>query len=133
MVLDYIPDGMLPKWMLIVSTAAFFNSAQCFISPFKFNREIYSLQTSEVTCLSARLFGVWTLLSGIVRLHCTYNIHDRTAYIMAMATYAIALFHFSTELLIFKTVKLNRASLGPFIVSTFSLTWMIISYSKYVS
>lgn len=133
MLLDYIPEGLLPKWMLIVSAAAFFNSAQCFVSPFKFNREIYSLQVSEVTRLSARLFGLWTFLSGAIRLYCAYNMNDRTAYLMAIGTYALALFHFSSELLIFKTVKVNRASLGPFIVSSLSICWMVSSYSKYIS
>jgi hypothetical protein len=38
-------------------------------------------------------------------------------YTLAISTYAIALWHFGSELLIFRSVKVNRASAGPLIVA----------------
>ncbi|KAI9293751.1 Erg28-like protein [Neoconidiobolus thromboides FSU 785] len=132
MVLLSIASGLLPKWQLIVSVAALFNSAQCFISPFKFNHEIYSGNKQQVTELSSRLFGTWTLISGLIRLYSAFYINNQHVYSLCLLTYLLAFFHFSTELFIYKTVKLNRASISPFIVSSFSILWMGTAYSSYV-
>ncbi|KXN75106.1 Erg28-like protein [Conidiobolus coronatus NRRL 28638] len=128
----YIPEGALPKYFLFVSTLAFFNSAQCFLSPFKFNRRIYDQQPQEVTGLAGRLFAVWTFTSGIVRAYAAYNIHDKTIYHMTFLTYVLAFFHFNTEIFYFKTARINAGTIGPMIISTLSMIWMWKSYGYYI-
>lgn len=41
-----------------------------------------------------------------------------SVYTLAQCTYAIALWHFGSEWLLFRTIRLNRASAGPFIVAS---------------
>lgn len=43
-----------------------------------------------------------------------------SVYNLGIGTYALATFHFTTELLVFKSVKPNRASIGPLIVGCWS-------------
>jgi hypothetical protein len=43
--------------------------------------------------------------------------HPTSVYNLALATYGIAAFHFTSEMFLFKTVKLNRASVGTFVTA----------------
>ena len=43
-------------------------------------------------------------------------------YDLAVLVHLVALLHFSTEMIVFKTVKLNRASFFPFVMSS-ELRW----------
>lgn len=42
------------------------------------------------------------------------------AYLLAFATYAVAGFHFWSELLVFRTAKVNRATIGPLVIASAS-------------
>lgn len=68
-----------------------------------------------VTGLSARTFGTWTLLSAIIRVWAAVEIHDPTLYRLALVTYYLALGHFATETLVYRTA--GKGALSPFIVS----------------
>lgn len=37
-------------------------------------------------------------------------------YDLAIVAFGVATFHFTTELLVFGTVKINRASIGPLVI-----------------
>lgn len=82
-----------------------------------------------VTALTARLFSAWTMLSAIIRTTAAYHITDPTCdlftivwviaepsrvYNLVISTYLVAGVHFTSEYLIFKTVKLGRASLSVY-------------------
>ena len=53
-------------------------------------------------------------------------------YQLAMWTFVIAGLHFTSEMFVFKTVVWNRASAGPLVISTLSLSWMITQWDAYV-
>lgn len=88
-----------------------------------------------MTALQARTFAVWTLTSAVIRVYAAYNINNKmcvtrisetfltpvivfSMYDMAMLSYLIAFGHFSSELLIFRSCKINPGVLSPVIVSS---------------
>ncbi|KXN91730.1 Ergosterol biosynthetic protein 28 [Leucoagaricus sp. SymC.cos] len=128
----YLPSSLLGKWQLIVASAAVFNTIQNFTT-LKLTRRIYdNVPSASVTALQARTFAVWTLTSAVVRFYAAYHIHEKVIYDMALFTYLIAFGHFSTELFIFRTARINVGVLSPVIVSTTSLIWMLNQYDFYV-
>lgn len=133
---DLIPlpeaSGLLPKWQLLVAVMAVFNTAQNFAT-LKLTRRIYDRVPEHlVTPLQARTFAIWTLTSAVVRFYAAYHINEKVVYDMALFTYLLAFGHFSSELLIFRTAKLNAGVISPVIVSTTSLIWMFRQYDFYV-
>ncbi|KAJ8589015.1 Erg28-like protein [Rhizopogon salebrosus TDB-379] len=133
--LDYLPksDGLLATWQLIVATMAVFNTIQNFAT-LKLTRRLYTgVPSSSITGLQARTFAVWTLTSAVIRGYAAYNINNKTIYDMALLSYLIAFGHFTSEICIFRTAKINLPVLSPVIVSTTSLVWMIRQYDFYVS
>ncbi|KAI9839298.1 MAG: hypothetical protein M1819_003293 [Sarea resinae] len=136
--LSYLPphDGLLPKWLLLISAVSVANSVQCY-STLHYTQQVYAgssstANKSPVTPLSGRTFGTWTFLSSIIRLWAAYHITNPQLYQIALCTYAIALFHFASEWLVFGTARWGRGLAGPAIVSTTSLCWMLMQWDYYV-
>ncbi len=126
-----------------VSVVSLFNTAQCY-STLHFCRRIYSEDptaqnkspekpSSQVTALSARTFGTWTLLTAIVRLFAAYNLNNPAFFALGFCTYLVALLHFFSEWLVFGTAKWGAPLMGPAFVSTGTLTWMILQKGFYLS
>ncbi|CBQ72010.1 related to ERG28-involved in synthesis of ergosterol [Sporisorium reilianum SRZ2] len=128
---EWIPDGVLPRWLLVVAAMAHLNGANNFIKP-SFSAKVYSTAGTQITPLSARLFGVWNFTSAIIRGYAAYNIHDKVAYELCMWSFVIALAHFISETLVYKTAKLGPGMISPLIVASSSLTAMYLQYGSYV-
>ncbi|KAF8606641.1 Erg28-like protein [Ceratobasidium sp. AG-I] len=131
---SYLPQavGLLPKWQLLVSSLAVFNTIQNFLT-LSLTKRIYSKQPHNVTPLQSRTFGIWTLTSAILRFYCAYHVNEKVVYDLTMWTYVLAFAHFSSELLIFRTAGIGPGLLSPVIVSTTSFAWMWSQYDFYVS
>ncbi len=92
-----------------------------------------------VTPLSSRTFGVWTFLSGVLRMYTAYDItnkrwvsklhmlrtlaerrllHALSLYDLSLISYILVVLHFTSELLIFRTAKMQRGVLAPLIVGS---------------
>ncbi|KAH8117933.1 Erg28 like protein-domain-containing protein [Phellopilus nigrolimitatus] len=119
---SFIPPtpGLLPKWQLLVAAFAVFNTVQNFVT-LKFTKRIYNTAPA-VTALQARTFAIWTLTSAIVRFYAAYHITDKLVYDMTLFTYLLAFGHFSSELLIFRTARVNPGVISPVIVASESLS-----------
>ncbi|KAI8819721.1 uncharacterized protein EV422DRAFT_104303 [Fimicolochytrium jonesii] len=129
----WIPEGTLPKFLLLVGTAAFYNGLQCFVPKMRVTGRIYSLQPVQATPLMARMMGLWTLTSGVVRVYAAYNISDPAIYAMTMWTFAFALFSFTTEVFVHKTAPVSSPGVWPaLLISPISLFWMWTQYGHYV-
>ncbi|KAH7102840.1 Erg28-like protein [Auriculariales sp. MPI-PUGE-AT-0066] len=120
----------LPKWQLITASLALFNVAQNFTTT-TLTKRVYS-NTTQVTDLSARTFGVWTLLSAVLRFYCAYNVRNAVLYDVTIWSYVIAFAHFGSEIFVFKTAKLVGPALSPVIVASTSLIWMLSQRSYYL-
>ncbi|PSN69172.1 ergosterol biosynthesis protein-like protein [Corynespora cassiicola Philippines] len=154
---SYLPEqeGLLPKWLLLVSIISIGNSIQCY-STLHFTQRLYNgsattmapanvpartIKTpsqgspeapSQVTPLSSRTFGTWTALTGLVRLYAAYNLDNEAMYRLAIWTYGVAWIHFMSEWLVFKTTKWATPLAGPVIIATSSLVWMWLQWDFYV-
>merc|ERR1712007_59470 len=122
--------GYLPKWILFISVVAIFNSLQTYTN-ISLTKKVYANKPEEVSSLSARTFGTWTLVSAIIRAYAAFNMTDVHVYNLCIVSYIIALWHFGSEWLIFKTCKFDKGLFGPLIVSTLSITWMILQKDYY--
>lgn len=158
----YLPpgDGMLPKWLLFVSlshlpmtktpnshsfslqvgTVAIGNSMQAYTT-LHYTQRLYNGSTptksnaapvSPVTPLSARTFGTWTILQGIVRSYAAYNIHDKSWYTIALGTYMIAAAHFLSEWLVYRSASWNKTLAAPVFISSGTIVWMLLQWNHYV-
>jgi len=125
-------DGWLPIWQLVVASAAVFNAVQNYTT-LKLTQRLYARTPHLVNPLQARAFGTWTITSAVIRGYAAYHIHDKAIYDICVLSYLIAFSHFISELLIFKSCKLNGPVLSPVIVSSVSLVWMFSQYDFYVS
>ncbi|KAJ3262319.1 ergosterol biosynthesis protein [Boothiomyces macroporosus] len=123
----------IPNALFFVGTMALYNFVQNFIPSMSVTKRIYANRPDQVTDLTARLMGVWTLTSAIVRIYASYHIHDRAAYDLCLATFAIALFSFSSEIFVYKTAPITSPGVFPaMLISTTMLVWMLSSYGVYV-
>ncbi|RSH92741.1 ergosterol biosynthesis protein [Saitozyma podzolica] len=129
---SFLPStpGALPYFFLLTSAASIYNAAQNYFILWQ-TKEIYSAKAHEVSPLAARIFAMWTLVSAVIRGTAAYNVTNPTVYTLAISTYAIALWHFGSELLIFRSVKVNRASAGPLIVASVGLAWTLTQQEHY--
>ncbi|AGO11676.1 AaceriADL100Wp [[Ashbya] aceris (nom. inval.)] len=122
-ILGSLPPGKLPCWLLFISVVSVFNSVQTYINK-ELTRRVYENKPSETTGLSARTFGTWTLLSSVIRLYGAFYLYDERIFQLTFITYSIALLHFGSEWLIFRTCKLGKGFMGPLVVATASVVWM---------
>ncbi|ODV83998.1 hypothetical protein CANARDRAFT_201958 [[Candida] arabinofermentans NRRL YB-2248] len=127
-IVSHLPqhEGLLPKWLLFISVVSIFNSVQTYTN-INLTKKVYDglKSTNQVTELSARTFGTWTLMSSIIRFYCSYYISNPQIYQICIYSYYLAFFHFGFEWFYFKTAKFGKGLLGPLIVSTVSITWML--------
>ncbi|CAI5756351.1 unnamed protein product [Candida verbasci] len=134
-ILQYLPQstngGKLPYWLLLISIVSIFNSFQSYCN-LDLTKRVYEQNPSQVTNLSARTFGTWTLITSIVRFYGAFYLYNKPIYELVQFTYLIAAWHFFSEWLIFKTCKLGKGLAGPLIVSSISLTWMYLYKDDYV-
>ncbi|KAL7627247.1 hypothetical protein AAE478_001436 [Parahypoxylon ruwenzoriense] len=86
----------------------------------------------QVTPLAARLFGTYTLISAIVRIYASYNLHLAPVYNIALWTYIVALVHFGSEWVVYRTAYLGAPILFPFFFATVGIVWMVTQYNFYV-
>ncbi|WLF77419.1 ergosterol biosynthesis protein [Lodderomyces elongisporus] len=131
-ILPYTRGGKLPYWLLFISIVSIFNSFQSYQRDLALTRRVYNAKPQEVTNLSARTFGTWTLITSLVRLYGAYNITNPQVYTLTQLTYVVAAWHFLSEWLIYGTTKLGKGLAGPLIVSSLSLVWMWNVKSYYV-
>ncbi|KAF6013879.1 hypothetical protein HII13_001128 [Brettanomyces bruxellensis] len=116
--------GILPKWLFFISVVSVFNSVQTYVN-LALTKQVYANKPEEVTPLSARTFGTWTLISAIIRYFAAYHINDINVYNICIASYCVALWHFGSEWLYYKSCKFDKGLFGPLIVSTCSIAWML--------
>lgn len=128
----WVPQGALPKWMLFVSAVSVFNTLQCYAGDLSLSRRVYNQAPQQVTPLSNRTFGTWTLMVSVVRFYAAYNLQNPTVWSIALSTYLVAGFHYIAEWLVFRTTALGKGLAGPLVVAFATTAWMHIQRENYV-
>uniref|UniRef100_A0A671Q2J7 Ergosterol biosynthesis 28 homolog n=1 Tax=Sinocyclocheilus anshuiensis TaxID=1608454 RepID=A0A671Q2J7_9TELE len=99
------------------------NTVQSFRDHSFLSQKLYTGTPEYVNGLQARTFGIWTLLSSILRCACAIDIQNRTLYHITLWTCVLALGHFLSEVFLYKTAPLIVAM---FVFVGFSIVGMLI-------
>ncbi|KAK4126510.1 hypothetical protein N657DRAFT_689020 [Parathielavia appendiculata] len=86
----------------------------------------------QVSPLAARLFGTYTFMAGIIRFYASYQLENPALYQLALSTHVIAAVHFTTEMLVYKTIKFSGPQVFPFLAGYSGAIWMLLQYNHYV-
>jgi len=86
----------------------------------------------QVNPLTARIFGVYTFAVGIIRLYASWKPEEPFLYQLGIWTHVIAAAHFTSELLVFKTLKFTGPQAFPFMAAYGGSIWMLMQYGHYV-
>ncbi|XP_077094654.1 ergosterol biosynthetic protein 28 homolog [Siphateles boraxobius] len=124
--------NVLRSWLLMVSVIAVGNTVQSFRDYSFLSQKLYTGTPDYVNGLQARTFGIWTLLSSIIRCACAIDIQNRTLYHVTLWTFVLALGHFLSEAFIYKTAPLTIGVMAPLIVASVSIVGMLIGFQSIV-
>lgn len=86
----------------------------------------------QVTPLAARLMGIYTFMAGIIRIYASFRPEDPSLYQLGIWTHLVAGAHFTSELLVFKTINFSGPQVFPFLAAYGGATWMFLQWSHYV-
>ncbi|RUS81750.1 hypothetical protein EGW08_010504 [Elysia chlorotica] len=121
--------NLLRIWIGLIGMVAVGSTIRCFIAPNYAYEMIFSIDQNNVSALTSRLFGVWTFLSGVVRVMCAFDLHNRSLYHLTLFTFVLALVYFVSEVFIYKTAKLESAGiLAPLLISSSTIVLMLVGY-----
>lgn len=76
--------------------------------------------------------GTSTLLSLAIRAGAAYKVDNPELYFLAQWTFAVALLHFATELLIYRTMRSGAGIVPVMTVATVSTVWMSAQKNFYL-
>lgn len=76
------------------------------------------------TPLTAHIYGVKNVYSGLIRLYAAYHIYNRELYDLALLTYVGVLGFYSTELFVWRTSRM-RETASSFLISGGMIFWML--------
>ncbi|XP_041928225.1 ergosterol biosynthetic protein 28 homolog [Alosa sapidissima] len=120
--------NVLRSWLVMVSVIAMGNTVQSFRDHSFLSEKLYTGSPEFVNGLQARTFGIWTLLSSIIRFFCAMDIQNRTLYHITLWTFVLALGHFLSEAFIYKTAPLTIGVMAPLLVASFSIVAMLAGF-----
>lgn len=122
----------LRRWLVFV---ALLRCLSVYIGVFQINTfktNLFDKQPDLVSDLYGRTFATWTVTTCILCLICAKNPCNPSIYGATLASFAVAFLHFSTELLVFKTLSWKSAA-NPMVVAGVSLLWMGAGWNYYTN
>ncbi|XP_043328535.1 ergosterol biosynthetic protein 28 homolog isoform X1 [Cervus canadensis] len=118
--------NVLRSWLVMTSVIAMGSSLQGFRDHTFLYEKIYTSKPDLVNGLQARTFGIWMLLSSVVRGLCVIDIHNKMLYYITLLTFFIAVGHFVFELFVFGTGTPTIATIAPLTVASISILVMLV-------
>ncbi|XP_029350068.1 probable ergosterol biosynthetic protein 28 isoform X2 [Echeneis naucrates] len=109
--------NVLRSWLMMVAVIGMGNTVQSFRDHSFLSEKLYTGMPEFVNGLQARTFGIWTLLSSIIRCACAIDIHNRVLYHITLWTFMLALGYFLSEAFIYKTAMLTIGVVTPLMVA----------------
>ncbi|XP_069806594.1 ergosterol biosynthetic protein 28 homolog isoform X2 [Dendropsophus ebraccatus] len=120
--------AVLRSWLMMVAIIAAGNTLQSFRDHSFLSDKLYTGTPSLVNGLQARTFGIWTLLSSIIRCACAIDIRNKTLYHITLWTFIMALAHFVSEVWLYHTAHMTIGVMAPLMVASFSILGMLIGF-----
>jgi hypothetical protein len=116
----------LSIWLGFVAATSAFGTYQAFFLPHNLELGTFHLAGSQLTPLTNRLFGCWTLLATAIRLTCALDVTNKSVYRVTLFTFLVALGFFTHEVFVAKTVPIFPQFMGPFSFASISALWMML-------
>lgn len=86
----------------------------------------------QPTVLQAHIYGVKNSYTLLIRLYAVYSLHqNQEVYLLAMWSFAGVLFLYTTELVIWQTVRMREAAFA-LVTAGIGLAWMWIQRDYYL-
>ncbi|KAM3919797.1 ergosterol biosynthetic protein 28 homolog [Leptodactylus fuscus] len=120
--------AVLRSWLMMVAIIAAGNTLQSFRDHSFLSDKLYTGKPNQVNGLQARTFGIWTLLSSVIRCACAIDIRNKTLYHITLWTFIMALAHFLSEVWVYHTAQMTIGIMAPLMVASFSILGMLIGY-----
>ncbi|CAJ0938249.1 unnamed protein product [Ranitomeya imitator] len=140
--------AVLRSWLMMVAIIAAGNTLQSFRDHSFLSDKLYTGKPGQVNGLQARTFGIWTLLSSVIRCACAIDIknknrlflplrlpspfpmgcsspcvchpHSPWLYHITLWTFIMALAHFLSEVWVYHTAQMTIGVMAPLMVASFS-------------
>ncbi|KAF8060619.1 rplL [Scenedesmus sp. PABB004] len=120
----------LSRWLVVVAGLRLLSVYIGLFDPGRFRTALIDLQPGLVNDLYGRLFATWTVLTCGLCLICARNPTNAAIYGATLLSFVVALTHFATELLVFKTMSLRGAA-APMVIAGLSTLWMGAGWNYY--
>ncbi|XP_077123663.1 ergosterol biosynthetic protein 28 homolog [Ranitomeya variabilis] len=120
--------AVLRSWLMMVAIIAAGNTLQSFRDHSFLSDKLYTGKPGQVNGLQARTFGIWTLLSSVIRCACAIDIKNKMLYHITLWTFIMALAHFLSEVWVYHTAQMTIGVMAPLMVASFSIMGMVIGY-----
>lgn len=120
----------LSRWLVIVAALRLLSVYIGIFTPDRFRTALIDLQPDLVNDLYGRLFATWTTLTCGLCLICARNPTNAAIYGATLLSFVVALVHFITEVLVFKTMSIKGAA-TPMAIAGLSTLWMGAGWNYY--
>jgi hypothetical protein len=104
-------EKVLRAWLRFVAVLRLVSFATGYLAPEVLHSQVAALANEDSSPLHARVFAVWTLLSGACAWFCAGSLRSRPIVQLALVSFYIAAAFFATEYAFFATV--TAANLIP--------------------
>ncbi|KAK4163658.1 ergosterol biosynthesis Erg28 [Cladorrhinum sp. PSN259] len=133
---SFLPQGnggLLPYFLLLQGSLAIIHSVVCYTgTPDAAMKQFSGPQKPAHTGLSARIYGVKNIYTGLMRLYAAYHLANPQLYALAQASFAGVLFLYITELFVYKTARIKEC-MFPFIGAGSLTVWMWLQKDYYLA
>lgn len=127
-----VESKWLSRWLIFAASLRVLSVFIGYMNPDVFKTKVFRRRPDLVNPLYGRTFATWTAVTCMLCVLCAFNMREPTLYLATMGSFAAALLHFGTELVIYKTVDVKGAT-SPFLVASISLVWMGLGWGTYTS
>jgi len=99
----------LQGWVFVVGLMALGNTISCYVDHSFLASRLYTGAPDRASDLAARLFGIWTLMSALLRLSCAVLITNRALFNLTLMSFVVVILHYLSEVFVYQTGTLIRS------------------------
>ena len=118
----------LQGWVCMVGVINLGNTLNCFIDHSFLASKVYLMKPEKVNDLTARLYGLWTLMNAFLKITCALCIYNKAVYNLTMTSFILALIHFFAETFLYETSTFSIGLVTPTLITLLSIIFMGIGY-----
>jgi len=96
--------------------------------PTQYQENVFG-KVEKLPQLGARLFAVWTILSGACCITAAFNPNNVAVWTLTFTSFLVAGWFFAMEVFFYRTMKFKNA-VTQWILSGISMLWMWIAWPK---